>query len=657
MSRSYDGGRIPEAAHNPRTGLQFQLDGGINNLAEILADLVQAGIDQVNALIKKAIDAIVGFVTDPATMIEALQDWVQGIPVLDTIVAAITGLTGGGLGLGELGTFFTSIRDFFSVINFNSTSFDPGDAITKFIQLLLIPTNLLAKLVGGFIPGINIPALDASKIVSGQFLEGLIPGLDASKIISGIFGGGLIPGLDASKIISGTFLDGLIPGLDVSKIVSGIFGSARIPSLDASKITSGQFPQTMVTGLVDALAQGAAALIDKIVNTLRGTSGSGFDLDDISDVLSNFPGANIVGSIASSIIPGLDASKIISGVLGGSLIPNLDAGKITSGIFGGSLIPGLDASKIISGVFGTGLIPNLDASKIISGVLNVLRIPGLDASQIISGSFAGSMISGPIAAVTDLATSIWQGFGGSGSGNNTNVQSVINNYQTRITSLEGGGTLTSFGSNGTWNNPTPSAHNKIMVRLYNGGQGGAKPSTTTGAPAARGGLGGGCVELVFYTDEIASSVAITVGSGTAGATSTGGVPAAGGVSKFGSYGDGAADTGDLNLKPGRGGNGANMQGANGLESPEYGEGNRYVARSAPGGGTTAGSAGANAPSGTSCGGAGGGGGGGQSGSPVTGAAGGAGGAPGGGGGGGGRGGSNIGNGGNAGAGRVDVFVY
>ena len=66
----------------------------------------------------------------------------------------------------------------------------------------------------------------------------------------------------------------------------------------------------------------------------------------------------------------VSASRI-SGTLSTSNIPNLSASKITSGTFSTSRIPSLDASKITSGQFNTDRIPNLSASKITSGVLSV----------------------------------------------------------------------------------------------------------------------------------------------------------------------------------------------------------------------------------------------------------------------------------------------
>lgn len=78
----------------------------------------------------------------------------------------------------------------------------------------------------------------------------------------------------------------------------------------------------------------------------------------------------------------VSASRI-SGTLSTSNIPNLSASKITSGTLSTARIPSLDASKITSGQFNTARIPNLSASKITSGVLSVANggtgVSSLDA--------------------------------------------------------------------------------------------------------------------------------------------------------------------------------------------------------------------------------------------------------------------------------------
>jgi len=235
--------------------------------------------------------------------------------------------------------------------------------------------------------------------------------------------------LDASQIASGILSADRIPGLDASKIVSGILNVARIPDLSRSKITD-------------------------LFNTPF--------WDNIPDKPFDTLGSELLVSAGELQIAGIDASKIISGILDVARIPDLDASKITSGVFALARIPNidwtrisgnfprsisdlissafsrswisdlfsspfwdnipdkpsvfppdlhaaahglggadelsLDASQIASGILSAARIPNLDASKITSGVFDVARIPNLDASKITSGVF-------DVARIPDLVRS------------------------------------------------------------------------------------------------------------------------------------------------------------------------------------------------------------------------------------------------------------
>lgn len=189
--------------------------------------------------------------------------------------------------------------------------------------------------------------------------------------------------------------------------------------------------------------------------------GSVFHPSDIFDFIAGLP-------ILGSIIPGLDTSKIVSGQFGLDMISGLlDSGgkvftsllsiptSIITGLFGGgtiltSLIPGLDTSKIITGTFDLSMITGLldSGGKVLTSLLAVPNsvltglfsggtiltslIPGFDASKIISGFFPMSIISGLLGL-----------FGG--SSNNTQA----NNFFTNLLSIFGTPTLT--GSTGSFN--------------------------------------------------------------------------------------------------------------------------------------------------------------------------------------------------------------
>lgn len=92
------------------------------------------------------------------------------------------------------------------------------------------------------------------------------------------------------------------------------------------------------------------------------------------EVYVDSAGALRTRPLASGDVPGLPASKIISGTFDAARIPTLDASKIASGTLSSARIPSLDASKITAGTFSSARIPNLPASQITSGVLADARM-------------------------------------------------------------------------------------------------------------------------------------------------------------------------------------------------------------------------------------------------------------------------------------------
>lgn len=159
----------------------------------------------------------------------------------------------------------------------------PEEVWAAVMSVFVVPLNLFAALVGGLIPG------------------GLIPGLDASKIVSGLFPISRIGDLQDT-------LDALQSGID------------NIP--------------------------GGQALIDKICNAL-GIPGTGHTVTDVYNALFAIPGGNIGSPISAINVPGIDASKIISGTIAQSFlnITNVSASWVT-GLLSGANIPVLDQTKV-----------------------------------------------------------------------------------------------------------------------------------------------------------------------------------------------------------------------------------------------------------------------------------------------------------------------
>ncbi|WP_280835730.1 hypothetical protein [Mycolicibacterium frederiksbergense] len=206
-----------------------------------------------------------------------VKDW----PLIGDLIEAITGVEDGDL--NDLGTFFLNVRNFLASINFLDPAFNPITAVTQFVNLMLLPLNIFANLVGGLLNGAWIPGLDASKIVTGLFSIGRINGLQVK-----------------------------LDDLDTT--------IAAIP--------------------------GAQGLIDKICNAL-GVSGTGHTVTDVYNALFHIPGPNIGSPIGAINVPGIDASKIISGSIAQTFLNIVSIpGSIVAGLLSGKNIPILDQTKV-----------------------------------------------------------------------------------------------------------------------------------------------------------------------------------------------------------------------------------------------------------------------------------------------------------------------
>lgn len=310
-------------------------------------------------------------------------------------------------------------------------------------------TNVFSPLLGGlglssltsllgFLSPTGLGGIFAPLASGGQLLTSLIPVLGVSQLqplidaISSGFGGG--GGLGFGGLQS---LLSAIPGVQqiIDALGLGLGGTGS--GFTATGI------QSMLSTLLNGFGPGASILsqiigvIPGLTGGLTGLGGLGSIFTDLTHLLGSptglgggsptLPGIGSIpllggllsgGSLIGSLIPGLDASKIISGVLGLGIIPGLPASQITSGAFSLAQLPttvlnsvtGV-ASSLLSGVLGVGLIPNLPASILTSGVLGTGLIPGIDASKIVSGQL-------PIGMITNLASSLagllpvgtWQNF-------------------------------------------------------------------------------------------------------------------------------------------------------------------------------------------------------------------------------------------------------
>jgi hypothetical protein len=281
----------------------FNTSTGLNPALDITPFGILTGIwAQVNSLIANADPADI---QGPEDIPALLLQFIEGLPVVGQLVGLLEAILGTYAGddpvLLEVQTIFAPIR-----------------AIVDALTAVSGGTGGL----GNFFP--NLLGLLGNPTGMGGTGTPTLPGVGAIPILGGLLSGGSILG-------------------------------SLIPGLDASKITSGTFAQSMITGLPSALAalvSGTSfqSLIDAMYQGIFGGTSTGNTAAAVQGGLAAFPGGNLVGSVASSLL---------SGVLSGGLIPSLDASKVTTGTFGTGLIPALPASQITSGTFASGRIPDI----------------------------------------------------------------------------------------------------------------------------------------------------------------------------------------------------------------------------------------------------------------------------------------------------------
>jgi hypothetical protein len=376
--RIYDGNRVPEADHDPLKQLEFDLSQAIKLMAEAAIFLIEAGAEVIKDLLAGVVGAIVGATVTIDNMIVAASEWASTIPVLgniwDILAPHVTGVAHAGI--EEIRIFFMNLRALLDVVDFmDPEGIDRDATVAAFLDVVLFPLNMVPRLIEGLIPGINIPGLDGSKIVSGLVAQSFLDITSiAGEIILGELSPDNIPGLDAAKIVSGTISRVF---LDLEEIaagsINGLLDPLNIPGLDASKIVSGAFAQIRVVGLPalqtasDTLVAGLEA-IDAVVGDLGG------QIDDLLDAADYISGEalgdalyqlHLVGGVLSSgVIPGLDASKIVTGLLGQAFIPSL-----TSGWGGTIYAPAITGSLTNANEVSTAII-NQVANVIIALVSN-----------------------------------------------------------------------------------------------------------------------------------------------------------------------------------------------------------------------------------------------------------------------------------------------
>lgn len=325
--------------------------------------------------------------SSPSALLSSLMTAVMSIPsivadIMTGIVEEIASITGIDL------TVFLPVLD---LLNVDFTS--PAAFLASLTTAIMSIPEVFIDFVSGFVDTlVNLPETLTQLITEFVAKLGTLPGIVTDLLHSLIISLTDMTGIDLTiflPLLDLLNIDFTSPEAFVSSLVTSIMAiPAVIEDLLGGLITTlGGNPtaiEDMLTSLIDTLVTLPAMLgnlLSSLVNLLVETPDILLSLTtSLIDLLVHTP--DILTSLTNSLIHLLAdlptllidlAQSLLSsgaGLLGAD--SPLNALNIF-GILGGDLIPGLDASKIISGLFPQSMVTNLtdDLSTLATAIINL----------------------------------------------------------------------------------------------------------------------------------------------------------------------------------------------------------------------------------------------------------------------------------------------
>lgn len=322
-------------------------------------------------LLQSVVKAVAGLFVSGEDAFTQLQTWATNLlhsvdtagtnigSIIDSVSNAL-GVSGSGLSIADLEDALTNLASL------------PGQV--QAIQSTLQMWQILGSTVGATV---------------GDLVDTIASALGLTGV------GHLVSDLVAPL---GTLVSNVASALDqLASLISGVSGSVIGD----------------VSSAINSATTDVQDVIDGVYQAIHGGTSTGNAPSTVKTSLTAIPGANLVGSVASSLI---------SGVLDIATIPDLAASKITSGVFATSLIPDITTAMssalstvvsqiaaLISGVSGSviGDVSTAinDASAAASGAATDISTLITNAGESAIGA-VGTAISSTASDITSLISGV-----------------------------------------------------------------------------------------------------------------------------------------------------------------------------------------------------------------------------------------------------------
>ena len=335
------------------------------------------------------------------------KTWAEWLAELKSPLSAVLGP------LADLCTLIDTLPIVKSLMTLGA-SFDQGNT-ANILHGLQQFTNELTQLVCVVVSGADTDAqaiLDAANAINNaaQANPFYTTILGIGQAVAGASGNYVVDLINGINYWLGDLIHFLgSPGGLGTGIITGVIPAVSIAGLDATKIVSGQFPQNMIIGLEAALAgvgdvtqvqTDLQTVIDGIYQAMFGGTSTGNLPSSVKTALLNIPGVNVVSPLLASVIPGLDATKIISGVFNQAQIPALTGtwGKtIAASLVSGALVNAtLAAAALTAGAIPAGVTI---AGSALTSAISAANVPALPAGW-------GKTVDGALIAGNVLSTAV-----------------------------------------------------------------------------------------------------------------------------------------------------------------------------------------------------------------------------------------------------------